>query len=222
MKRLDSITGIVAPLDKENVDTDAIIPKQFLKSTARTGYGTNLFDAWRYLDEGVPNSPNATRQPNPYFVLNQPRYQSASILLARNNFGCGSSREHAPWALLQAGFDAVIAPGFGDIFRNNSLKNGLLVVELFGAEVDWLFDSVAVQQGFALRIDVQAQQVHAPQRHVFDFELDPFRKRCLVEGLDELTLALAAGDEIRAWERRKAAAHPWAAHGLSGISGAST
>jgi 3-isopropylmalate/(R)-2-methylmalate dehydratase small subunit len=215
MKRLETIAGIVAPLDKENVDTDAIIPKQFLKSTARTGYGANLFDAWRYLDEGDPNRPGATRQPNPDFVLNQPRYREARILLARNNFGCGSSREHAPWALLQAGFDAVIAPGFGDIFRNNSLKNGLLVVELSEDETNWLFDSVAVQEGFALRIDVQAQQVHAPQGRVFGFALDPFRKRCLVEGLDELTLALAATEEIREWERRNAAARPWAARGLA-------
>jgi 3-isopropylmalate/(R)-2-methylmalate dehydratase small subunit len=214
MKRLETIAGIVAPLDKENVDTDAIIPKQFLKSTARTGYGANLFDAWRYRDEGDPSRPGATRQPNPEFVLNQARYRDAGILLARNNFGCGSSREHAPWALLQAGFDAVIAPGFGDIFRNNSLKNRLLVVELSETETNWLFEAVAAQEGFALRIDVQAQQVHAPGGHVFSFALDPFRKRCLMEGLDELTLALAAGDEIRAWERRNAAARPWAARGL--------
>jgi 3-isopropylmalate/(R)-2-methylmalate dehydratase small subunit len=214
MKRLETIAGIVAPLDRENVDTDAIIPKQFLKSTARTGYGANLFDAWRYRDEGDPSRPEARRDPNPDFVLNQPRYREASILLARNNFGCGSSREHAPWALLQAGFDAVIAPGFGDIFRNNSLKNGLLVVELSEAETSWLFDAVEAQEGFALRIDVRAQQVHAPAGHVFGFALDPFRKRCLIEGLDELTLALSAADEIREWERRHAAAHPWAAHGL--------
>ena len=218
MKRLETVTGLVAPLDRENVDTDAIIPKQFLKSTARTGYGANLFDAWRYLDEGDPNRPDTTRQPNPDFVLNQLRYRGASVLLARNNFGCGSSREHAPWALLQAGFDAVIAPGFGDIFRNNSLKNGLLVIELSESETNWLFDAVANQQGFALRIDVQAQLVHAPQGRVFNFALDPFRKRCLVEGLDELTLALAAGDEIRAWETRKAAMHPWAARGISGVA----
>ena len=203
------IEGVVAPLDRENVDTDAIIPKQFLKSTSREGYGRNLFDAWRYLDVGDPGRSSAPRRENPGFVLNQPRFRSASILLARSNFGCGSSREHAPWALLQYGITAVIAPSFGDIFRNNALKNGLLVVELPAPDVDALFREVAAEPGYALRIDVAGQCVVCPGGRTHRFDLDPFRKRCLLDGVNEISLALSHAEEIRAWERQAQAARPW-------------
>ena len=202
-------SGLVVPLDRENVDTDAIIPKQFLKSTSRTGYGDNLFDAWRYLDVGELGKPASARTPNPAFVLNEPRYRGASVLLARGNFGCGSSREHAPWALLQYGIRAVVASGFADIFRNNALKNGLVAIELDAQVIDSLFSEVAEQTGYALEVDVEAQTVRTPGDAVHRFAMDAFRKRCIMQGVDELSLALAAADDIRAWERRAREERPW-------------
>ena len=206
-------SGKVVPLDRENVDTDAIIPKQFLKSTARTGYGGNLFDAWRYLDVGEPGQDPSTRRPNPDFVLNRPRYAGATILLARENFGCGSSREHAPWALLQYGMRAVMAPSFGDIFRNNALRNGLLVIALAAHEVDTLFRETEASPGYALRVDLREQTGVTPAGQRFGFAIDPFRKRCLLEGLDEVSLALSHASEIRAHEARNHARFPWLAAG---------
>ena len=214
MSQGSSFSGKVVPLDRENVDTDAIIPKQFLKSTARTGYGGNLFDAWRYLDVGEPGQDPSTRRPNPEFVLNQPRYAGATILVARDNFGCGSSREHAPWALLQHGMRAVIAPSFGDIFRNNALKNGLLVIALGAHEVDSLFKETEASTGYALQVNLEEQAVVTPTGRRFTFTLDPFRKRCLLEGLDEVSLALAHAPEIRAYEARKEALFPWLTAGV--------
>ena len=203
-------TGIVAPLDRANVDTDAIIPKQFLKSIKRTGYGPNLFDAWRFIDPAVPGAPGAKRVPNPDFVLNQPRYQGASILLARKNFGCGSSREHAPWALLEYGFRCVIAPSFADIFHTNSFKNGLLPVALSESEVDGLFYDCAAFPGFRLVVDLAEQTVATENRSkVLRFEVDPFRKYCLVNGLDEIGLTLRHAEKIRAYEERRRAESPW-------------
>jgi len=202
--------GVVAPLDRANVDTDAIIPKQFLKSIRRSGFGINLFDAWRYTDHGEPGMDAATRRPNPDFVLNQPRYSGASILLARRNFGCGSSREHAPWALADYGFRALIAPSYADIFFNNCFKNGLLPIVLPDAAVDRLFAAVAAFPGYALTIDLAAQTVtsadgSAPLR----FDVDPFRKRCLLNGWDDIGLTLQHADEIRAFESRHLAEQPW-------------
>ena len=206
------LTGLVAPLDRANVDTDAIIPKQFLKSINRTGFGPNLFDAWRYLDRGEPGSDPAKRPLNPDFVLNQPRYQGAQILLARRNFGCGSSREHAPWALADYGFRAFIAPSFGDIFFNNCLKNGLLPVVLSRHEVDRLFHETEAFPGFRLTIDLEQQSVFTLDgAHVFRFEIEPFRKHCLLNGLDEIGLTLAHADEIRAFEAKHLAEKPWLA-----------
>jgi 3-isopropylmalate/(R)-2-methylmalate dehydratase small subunit len=204
------LTGIVAPLDRANVDTDAIIPKQFLKSIKRSGFGPNLFDAWRYLDRGEPGVDNAARPRNPDFVLNDPRYRDAQILLARRNFGCGSSREHAPWALLDYGFRALIAPSFADIFYNNCFKNGLLPIVLTTHEVDRLFADTAAFPGFRLTIDLDAQTVAAPDgSFTFGFEIEPFRKHCLMNGLDDIGLTLTHADEIRAFEARRLAAQPW-------------
>src|SRR6059058_1720827 len=186
--------GLVAPMDRENVDTDAIIPKQFLKSIRKTGFGINLFDEWRYLDPGFPGQDPATRKPNPDFVLNQPRFQGASILLARKNFGCGSSREHAPWALVQYGFCAVIAPSYADIFFNNSFKNGLLPIILSDAEVDELFQQVEANPGYQLSVDLAAQTVTRPDGKVLSFEVDEFRKHCLLNGLDDIGLTLMDSD----------------------------
>ena len=202
-------TGIVAPLDRENVDTDAIIPKQFLKSIHRTGFGPNLFDAWRYLDTGEPGQDPASRRPDPGFVLNQPRYQGASILIARKNFGCGSSREHAPWALQQFGFRAIIAPSFADIFFNNCFKNGLLPIVLPDFHLDHLFQEVAANAGYRLSIDLPAQKVATPSGQSFGFEVEPFRKECLVNGWDDIGLTLRRADAIRAYEERRRAAEPW-------------
>lgn len=203
-------TGIVAPLDRGNVDTDQIIPKQFLKSIKKTGYGPNLFDAWRYLDHGEPGMDPAKRPRNPNFVLNDPRYRDATILLARRNFGCGSSREHAPWALLNYGFRCVIAPSFGDIFYLNSFKNGFLPVVLQEAEVDRLFYECASFPGFRLTVDLDAQTVATADRaQVMRFEIDPFRKRCLLDGLDEIGLTLRHADKIRAFEAKRLQLHPW-------------
>lgn len=201
--------GVVAPLDRENVDTDLIIPKQFLKSIKRTGFGPNLFDELRYLDHGEPGMDNSKRPLNPDFVLNQPRYHGASILLARKNFGCGSSREHAPWALLQYGFRAVIAPSFADIFFNNCFKNGLLPIALTDMEVARLFDEVNGFNGYELTVDLPAQVVRTGDGRQFGFEIDAFRKDCLVNGLDEIGLTLKQADKIRAFEAQRLALHPW-------------
>jgi 3-isopropylmalate/(R)-2-methylmalate dehydratase small subunit len=204
------LSGLVAPLDRANVDTDAIIPKQFLKSINRSGFGPNLFDAWRYLDRGEAGTDNARRPLNPDFVLNEPRYQGVQILLARRNFGCGSSREHAPWALLDYGFRAIIAPSFADIFFNNCLKNGLLPIVLSSHEVDRLFHETVAFPGFRLTIDLERQTVAtADGAMVFGFEIEPFRKHCLVNGLDEIGLTLAHADEIRVFEAKHKAEQPW-------------
>ena len=210
MQSLKVHRGLVAPLDRANVDTDAIIPKQFLKSIKRTGFGPNLFDEWRYLDRGEPGMDNGKRPLNPHFVLNQARYKGASVLLARKNFGCGSSREHAPWALDDFGFRVVIAPSFADIFHNNCFKNGLLPVTLSESDVDFLFHETAAFPGFELVIDLPAQQVvtsNGAKR--FSFDIDAFRKDCLVNGLDEIGLTLKHADKIRAFEERHLAAQPW-------------
>jgi len=201
--------GLVAPLDRENVDTDLIIPKQFLKSIKRSGFGPNLFDELRYLDHGEPGMDNTKRPLNPDFVLNQPRYQGASILLARKNFGCGSSREHAPWALTQFGFRLVIAPSFADIFFNNSFKNGLLPIVLSELDVARLFDEVRSFVGFKLTVDLDKQVVLAPGGHAMPFEIDSFRKYCMLNGLDDIGLTLRHADKIRAFEAERLARHPW-------------
>jgi 3-isopropylmalate/(R)-2-methylmalate dehydratase small subunit len=205
-------TGVVAPLDRANVDTDAIIPKQFLKSVKRTGFGPNLFDEWRYLDHGEPGQDQAARPRNPEFVLNQPRYHGASILLARRNFGCGSSREHAPWALSDFGFRALIAPSFADIFYNNCLKNGLLPIVLSEEEVDRLFHAVKAFPGFRLTVDLEAHSVHTPDgAHAYRFDMDPFREHCLLNGLDDIGLTMQHADAIRAFETKRLAEQPWLA-----------
>lgn len=206
--------GVVAPLDRENVDTDAIIPKQFLKSIARTGFGPNLFDEWRYLDRGEPGQDPAQRKPNPDFVLNQPRYQGASILLSRKNFGCGSSREHAPWALDQYGFRAVIAPSFADIFFSNCYKNGLLPIVLSEMQVSQLFDEVAAFPGYQLTVDLQRQVVVKPDGAELPFDITPFRKYCLLGGFDDIGLTLRHADKIRAFEAERLLKKPWLAHTL--------
>lgn len=207
-------TGIVAPMDRENVDTDAIIPKQFLKSIKRTGFGPNLFDEWRYLDKGEPGMDPASRQPNPDFVLNQPRYAGASILLARRNFGCGSSREHAPWAIAQYGFRALIAPSYADIFFNNCFKNGLLPIVQPEEVVSQLFAEVAATPGYRLTIDLERQRIVKPDGSEIVFDVQPFRKYCLLGGLDDIGLTLRHQDDIRAFEARRLAAKPWLAHTL--------
>lgn len=209
MKAFVRHQGLVAPLDRANVDTDQIIPKQFLKSIQRTGFGPNLFDEWRYLDVGEPGRDNSKRPLNPDFVLNQARYQGASVLLARENFGCGSSREHAPWALEEYGFRVLIAPSYADIFYNNCFKNGLLPIVLCDGEVDELFRQAATSEGYRLTVDLAGQTVVRPDGGVYRFEVDAFRKHCLLEGLDEIGLTLAHGDQIRAFEARHRAAHPW-------------
>ena len=201
--------GLVAPMDRANVDTDAVIPKQYLKSIKRTGYGPNLFDEWRYLDHGEPGMDHSKRPLNPDFVLNQPRYQGATVLLARENFGCGSSREHAPWALLQYGFQAVIAPSFADIFYNNSLKNGLLLIRLDAKIVDRLFKEIAANKGYRLAVDLEAQTVTAPSGESFKFDIDPFTKHSLLNGLDEIGLSLTHAGEIKAFEAKHRERQPW-------------
>ena len=204
----------MAPIDRENVDTDAIIPKQFLKSIRKTGFGQNLFDEWRYLDAGYPGQDPASRKPNPDFVLNQPRYQGASILLARKNFGCGSSREHAPWALDQFGFRAIIAPSYADIFFNNSFKNGLLPIVLPDAQVAALFDELAAFPGYSLTIDLERQQVIKPDGQELPFEVQAFRKYCLLNGFDDIGLTLRHADKIRAFEAQRLTQKPWLARTL--------
>ena len=208
--------GLVAPIDRENVDTDAIIPKQFLKSIRKTGFGPNLFDEWRYLDKGEPGVPESQRKPNPDFVLNQPRYKSASVLLARKNFGCGSSRDHAPWAIDQYGFRALIAPSFADIFFNNCFKNGLLPIQLPEAVVAKLFDEVAAFPGYELTIDLERQVVVKPQGEEIAFEVQPFRKYCLLNGFDDIGLTLRQKDKIAAYEAQRLAQKPWLAKTLMG------
>jgi 3-isopropylmalate/(R)-2-methylmalate dehydratase small subunit len=215
MQKFNVHQGLVAPMDRENVDTDAIIPKQFLKSIKKTGFGVNLFDEWRYLDHGEPGQDPASRRPNPDFVLNQPRYQGASILLARKNFGCGSSREHAPWALDQYGFRAVIAPSFADIFFNNCFKNGLLPIVLPEATVARLFDEVAAFPGYSLTIDLERQVIVEPQGHEIPFDLQAFRKYCLLNGFDDIGLTLRQSDKIRAFEAERLATKPWLAHTMA-------
>ena len=204
--------GLVAPMDRENVDTDAIIPKQFLKSIRKTGFGENLFDEWRYLDKGEPGQDPASRKPNPAFVLNQPRYSGASVLLARKNFGCGSSREHAPWAIDQYGFRALIAPSYADIFFNNCFKNGLLPIQLPEADVAQLFDEVLAFPGYELTIDLERQVIVKPQGDELPFEVQAFRKFCLINGLDDIGLTLRYKDKIAAFEAERLATKPWLAH----------
>ena len=212
MQKFTLLKGIVAPMDRANVDTDAIIPKQFLKSIRKTGFGPNLFDAWRYLDPGEPGQDPASRKPNPDFVLNQPRYQGASVLLARKNFGCGSSREHAPWAIDQYGFRCVIAPSFADIFFNNCFKNGLLPIVLPEAAVAQLFDEVAAFPGYQLTVDLERQVVVRPQGEEIAFEVQAFRKYCLLNGLDDIGLTLRHAEKIKAFEAERLATKPWLAH----------
>lgn len=209
MKPFTQHTGLVAPLDRANVDTDQIIPKQFLKSIRRTGFGPNLFDEWRYLDVGQPYQDNSKRPLNPDFVLNAERYQGASVLLARENFGCGSSREHAPWALEEYGFRSIIAPSYADIFFNNSFKNGLLPIILSESEVDELFKVVEAAPGYQLNVDLQAQTVTREDGKVYHFEIDAFRKHCLLNGLDDIGLTLMDGEAIAAFESKLRASQPW-------------
>ncbi|UFH48477.1 3-isopropylmalate dehydratase small subunit [Pseudomonas sp. KNUC1026] len=209
MKAFTQLTGLVAPLDRANVDTDQIIPKQFLKSIKRTGFGPNLFDEWRYLDVGQPYQDNSKRPLNTEFVLNQPRYQGASVLLARENFGCGSSREHAPWALDEYGFRCVIAPSFADIFYNNSFKNGLLPIILDAASVEELFQQVEAQEGYQLSVDLAAGTVTRPDGKAYPFEVDAFRRHCLLNGLDDIGLTLQDAEAIQAFEARHRQSQPW-------------
>lgn len=210
MNKFNILNGLVAPLDRANVDTDAIIPKQFLKSIKRTGFGPNLFDEWRYLDHGEPGADNSHRPLNPDFVLNEARYQGASILLTRKNFGCGSSREHAPWALEQYGFRAIIAPSFADIFFNNCFKNGVLPLVLPETQIDRLFNDVKAFPGFRLVIDLEKQLVStADGATTFPFEVGEFRKYCMLNGLDDIGLTLRQADKIHAFEERHLAAQPW-------------
>lgn len=209
MQRFTPFTGVVAPLDRANVDTDAIIPKQFLKSIKRTGFGPYLFDEWRYLDRGEPEMDCAGRPLNAEFVLNDPRYRAATILLARENFGCGSSREHAPWALVDYGFRVLIAPSFADIFFNNSFKNGLLPVMLPAAMVDRLFGLATGPEALRIAVDLKAQQLRLPDGEGIAFEVDAFRKHCLLEGLDDIGLTLQHVDAIRAFEARRRVEAPW-------------
>jgi 3-isopropylmalate/(R)-2-methylmalate dehydratase small subunit len=209
MEKFTKFDGIVAPLDRANVDTDLIIPKQFLKSIKRTGFGPNLFDELRYLDEGQPGQDCSNRPINPEFVLNLPRYKGASVLLARRNFGCGSSREHAPWALTDFGFRTVLAPSFADIFFNNSFKNGLLPIVLDEDIIDDLFQSVANEEGYKLTVDLAKQQIVKPDGSVIDFDVDPFRKNCLLEGLDDIGLTLQDADAIKQYESNRRQQSPW-------------
>lgn len=209
MEKFHTFTGLVAPLDRANVDTDAIIPKQFLKSIKRSGFGQNLFDEWRYLDHGEPGMDPAQRQPNPEFVLNQSRYQGAQILLARANFGCGSSREHAPWSLQDYGFRVIIAPSFADIFFNNCFKIGLLPIILDVAVLDHLFEAVKSTEGYSLTVDLQKQTVTTPNSKELSFAVDTFRKHCLLNGLDEIGLTLQQAEKIKKFEHKRRNEQPW-------------
>ncbi|PIQ50464.1 MAG: 3-isopropylmalate dehydratase small subunit [Comamonadaceae bacterium CG12_big_fil_rev_8_21_14_0_65_59_15] len=216
MQKFTLLQGLVAPMDRENVDTDAIIPKQFLKSIRKTGFGQNLFDEWRYLDAGFPGQDPSSRRPNPDFVLNQPRYLGASVLLARRNFGCGSSREHAPWALDQFGFRAIIAPSYADIFYNNCFKNGLLPIVLTDTQVAQLFNEVAAFPGYTLTVDLERQRVVKPDGTELAFDVQPFRKYCLLNGLDDIGLTLRHADKIKTFEAQRLAQKPWLAHTMLG------
>jgi 3-isopropylmalate/(R)-2-methylmalate dehydratase small subunit len=209
MRAFTQLDGLVAPLDRANVDTDAIIPKQFLKSIKRSGFGPNAFDEWRYLDRGEPGRDNSRRPLNPEFVLNQPRYRDASVLLTRDNFGCGSSREHAPWALEDYGFRALVGTSFADIFYNNSFKNGLLPIKLPAAEIDEMFAQVAAAPGYRLKIDLAAQAVTRPDGKVLNFDVDAFRKECLLNGWDDIGLTLRHADAIREFEAKRSIEQPW-------------
>ncbi len=209
MDKFTSLKGIVTPLDRSNVDTDAIIPKQFLKSIKRSGFGPNLFDDWRYMDTGEPGMDNSTRPLNTDFVLNKDRFKGASILLARKNFGCGSSREHAPWALQDYGFRVIIAPSFADIFCNNCFKNGVLPIVLDASVVDQLFNEVDASPGYQLDVDLDAQTITTPGGNVISFEVDAFRKHCLLNGLDDISLTLQHVDDIKAYEQRRRQDTPW-------------
>ena len=209
MKKFERFEGVVAPLDRANVDTDLIIPKQFLKSIKRTGFGVNLFDELRYLDEGQPGQDCSKRPLNPDFVLNQPRYQCAEVLLARRNFGCGSSREHAPWALEDFGFKVVIAPSFADIFYNNAFKNGILLITLAEEEVDRLFAEVEANEGYQLDVDLEHQRVITPSGEILEFDVDAFRKHCLLNGLDDIGITLQDEDAIRSFEEQHRQQRPW-------------
>ena len=209
MQKFTQLNGLVAPLDRANVDTDLIIPKQFLKSIKRTGFGPNLFDELRYLDEGFPGQDATNRPLNQDFVLNQPRFKNSEVLLSRANFGCGSSREHAPWALVDYGFRAIIAPSFADIFFNNAPKNGLLLIQLDDATVDRLFNEVEATEGYRLLVDLPAQTVTTPSGEVLSFEMDQFRKHCLIEGLDDIGLTLKDAADIKAYEEARAKVTPW-------------
>ena len=216
MQKFNVHKGLVAPMDRENVDTDAIIPKQFLKSIRKTGFGVNLFDEWRYLDHGEPGQDPASRKPNPDFVLNQPRYKGASVLLARKNFGCGSSREHAPWALDQYGFRTIIAPSYADIFFNNCFKNGLLPIVLSEMQVDQLFNEAAAFPGYQLTIDLERQVVLKPDGAELPFEVQAFRKFCLTNGFDDIGLTLRQSDKIKSFEAHRLTQKPWLANTLAG------
>jgi 3-isopropylmalate/(R)-2-methylmalate dehydratase small subunit len=209
MEKFSKLNAIAVPLDRVNVDTDAIIPKQFLKSIKRSGFGPNLFDEWRYLDHGEPGMDNSNRPLNPDFVLNKPRYQGAKILLARDNFGCGSSREHAPWALEDFGIRVIIAPSFADIFYNNCFKNGLLPIVLPEETVDGLFKAVEQNEGLQLNVDLEQMTITSETGIKLSFELDEFRRHCLLEGLDEIGLTLEHADAIQAYETRQKAITPW-------------
>lgn len=209
MEKFVTFTGVVCPLDRSNVDTDAIIPKQFLKSIKRSGFGPNLFDEWRYLDHGEPGMDNSQRPINPDFVLNDPRYAGARILLARENFGCGSSREHAPWALEDYGFSVIIAPSFADIFFNNTFKNGILPVPLAAEQVDALFAKATGPDALQIEVDLANQQLKLSDGEVINFDVDPFRKHCLLEGLDDIGLTLQHVDAIKAYEEQRKAQTPW-------------
>jgi 3-isopropylmalate/(R)-2-methylmalate dehydratase small subunit len=209
MEKFEIFTGLLAPLDRNNVDTDAIIPKQFLKSIKRSGFGPNAFDEWRYLDHGEPGMDNSRRPLNPGFVLNQARYQGASILLARSNFGCGSSREHAPWALADYGFKVILAESFADIFFNNCFKNGLLPLTLPKEEINTLFGLTEYTPGFSLTVNLAEQKITRPDGYALAFQVDPFRKECLLNGWDDIGLTLRYADEIRAYEERRKQEFPW-------------
>jgi 3-isopropylmalate/(R)-2-methylmalate dehydratase small subunit len=209
MEKFDKHHGVVMPLDRHNVDTDAIIPKQFLKSIKRSGFGPNLFDEWRYLDHGEPGMDHSRREKNMEFVLNHPRYEDGTILLGRHNFGCGSSREHAVWALMDHGFRVVIAPSFADIFFNNCFKNGLLPIVLDEAVIDHLFTEVHAHHGYRLHLDLPAQEIHLPDGEIIHFDIDPFRKDCYIRGLDDIGLTLEHAADIRNFEEKRQQSAPW-------------
>ena len=209
MDKFTTLKAIVAPMDRPNVDTDAIIPKQFLKSIKRTGFGPNLFDEWRYLDHGEPGMDNSKRLVNKDFVLNQPRYQDAQIMIARENFGCGSSREHAPWALADFGFRVIIAPSFADIFYNNSFKNGILLIELDADVIDQLFKEVEANEGYQLDVNLSEQTITKPDGSVIEFDIDEFRKHRLLNGLDDIGLTLQHVEDIKAYEQKRSQEAPW-------------